>query len=120
MRTFKTGRDTYFVQHPSQRLEGRCDCLAALAEKFSARRNEVAHSVVGHIWNGQKARHEYLLIPPLYEPKRFGPDDQPPYAYTSISLAHLKYGLWVLRSDLVTYLDELRSGSTLPTSTDQR
>jgi hypothetical protein len=112
MRTFKTGRYTYFVQHPSQPLEGRCDCLAALAEKFSARRNEVAHSVVGHIWNGQKTRHEYLLMPPLYDPQRFSPpNDQPGWAYTSISLAHLKEGLWVLRSDLVTYLGELRSGS---------
>lgn len=107
--TFRAGAKTYFVRHPSQPLEGRCDCLAALAEKFSARRNEVAHSVVGHIWNEQKTRHEYLLLPPLYQPRRFGPNDQPGWAYTSISLAHLKAGLRALRSDLVTYLGELRS-----------
>jgi hypothetical protein len=115
MRTFKAGRESYFVQHPSQSLEGQCDCLAALAEKYSARRNEVAHSVVGGIWNGQKSRHEYLLIPPLYDPQRFGlSNDQPVYAYTAMSLAHLKAGLWGLRSDLVTYLGELRSGSGPP------
>jgi hypothetical protein len=77
MKTFKAGYETYFAKHPSQALEGRCNNLAMLAGKFSGRRNEVAHSVVDGIWNGQKSRPEYLLLPPLYDPKRFGTNDQP-------------------------------------------
>jgi hypothetical protein len=41
----------------------------------------------------------------------------PSHAYTSISLAHLRYGLWEVRKNLVAYLGEIRGETSLTAAT---
>jgi hypothetical protein len=114
MKTLRTAAERYFVRHPNQSREGQFDCLAEIAVKFADRRNEVAHSIVrdlGHVRPFQTddaIGSQFFLVPSHYNYKRFGPDNMPTYAYTSIELAYLTGGLWDLQSHLAIYRDAVR------------
>jgi hypothetical protein len=113
MKTLRMAAERYFVSHPNQSREGQFDCLAEIAVKFADRRNEVAHSVVrdlGYFKQLQTSdafRSQFFLVPSYYNYKRFRSNNMPTYAYTSIELAHLTSGLWVLQGHLAVYRDAL-------------
>jgi hypothetical protein len=111
MKTLRTAAERYFVRHPNQSLESQFDCLAKIAVKFADRRNEVAHSIVRDLlWPfraGDAIGSQFFLVPSHYNYKRFGPDYMPTYAYTSIELAYLTRGLWLLQSHLAIYRDAI-------------
>jgi hypothetical protein len=114
MLTLKTAAEAHFRRHPNQQLEGDFDQRVEIAEKFSARRNEVAHSIVrdlGFVRQFRVCDHihsQFFLVPSHYNFKRFGPDNLPTYAYTSVELAHLNNGLSVLRRYLEIFRDIIR------------
>jgi hypothetical protein len=117
MLTLRTSAQNYFVRHPNQTCEGEFDCLAEIAVKFADRRNEVAHSIVrdlGHVRPfrvGDTVGPQFFLVPSHYNYKRFGPDNWPTYAYTSVELLHLTNGLWMLQCHLAIYRDAIRVAS---------
>ena len=114
LRIIRSAAEAYFVRHPNQEREGKFDQLAQLAEMCSARRNEVAHSIVREMGFVRSRRfgdpfgQQFCLVPSHYNYKRFGPDNMPTYAYTSAELAYLKGGLSQLRMHLALFVHYLR------------
>jgi hypothetical protein len=113
MKILKAAAEAHFVRCPHQSREADFDCRAEIAEKFASRRNEVAHSIVRDLGNIRPRRfsdafgRQFFLVPSYYNYQRYGPDNMPTYAYTSVELSHLNNGLWLLRAHLAVYRENL-------------
>jgi hypothetical protein len=87
----------HFCRYPSQEIEGEFRRLITLAERYSVRRNDIAHGTVRPFeWVITPATQEtvlqvvpwyedcsWCLIPPHYRPKNTGRDRGPAYLFTS-------------------------------------
>jgi hypothetical protein len=84
----------YAVQHPSQEIEAEFVRLSEMVERYSARRNDIAHGIVRPFqWiitpklEGlvmfPTAESSWCLIPPHYRPKKTRADSYPAYLLTS-------------------------------------
>jgi hypothetical protein len=82
------------VRHPSQEIEGEFERLSEMVERYSARRNDIAHGIARPFrWiitpklEGlvmyPNTESSWCLVPPHYRPKRTRPDSYPAYLLTS-------------------------------------
>ena len=98
VRILREAAEGYFRRSPDQPLEGKFELLAAAAEGFADRRNEVAHGYVLRMNSIEFFMHQigrpasdvdlYALIPPLHT-IRWHKEGLPKYAYTSVELRAL-------------------------------
>jgi hypothetical protein len=85
--------EQYFRWNPHQDTEAELSELMLLARQFSARRNEVAHSIVRPIGNDDGPQR-FCALPPQYEAKKFDSNDTPAFGYTSVELNALHAALY--------------------------
>jgi hypothetical protein len=87
----------YFTQNPHQDTEAELSNVLSIARRFSARRNDVAHSIVKPIqWirrGGVEGPLQFGLVPPNYLAKKFDVLDMPTFVYTSVELNRLSVAL---------------------------
>jgi hypothetical protein len=116
IRILRDAATLHFVSNCDQVREAEFDRLGECVEKFSNRRNDVAHSIVREIGFirqrrvGDTAGAAYLLVPPHYDARRFGPDHLPRYAYRAVELQYLISGLSALQDALAAYRSAIRAG----------
>jgi hypothetical protein len=103
LRDLRKAASSYFVKRPNQTAEGNFDFLAEEAERYAARRNDIAHCVVRDLSIVSDFGTGFWLVPSFYAFRRFGRSAMPAFAYTSIELGHLKDGLWELRARIAVY-----------------
>src|SRR5262245_4153884 len=89
----------YFKQNPHQDTEAEFCDLVSRARGFSARRNDVAHSIVRPIqWITPQgigdAPLQFCAVPPHYIGKKFDAHDMPAFVYTSVELNALNNALF--------------------------
>jgi hypothetical protein len=90
--------DVYFRWNAHQDAEGEFRSLSTKVRNFSARRNDVAHSIVQPFqWivspelNGPL---QFCAVPPHYAGKKFDPQNMPRFIYTSVELTALSNALF--------------------------
>jgi hypothetical protein len=120
----------FFIRHPDQETEGEFAWLCRLARNLSVRRNELTHSWVrpvefsrihqktdtgGDKWTTQ---YRFFLVPPTYTSRKFDPNNQPKFIYTSIEIQNycdefVKLGFeidrlatWIERPELRAYVEK--------------
>jgi hypothetical protein len=88
--------EAYRKSHHDQALEGDFTKAISLVRNFSARRNDIAHSVIGAVDRKSLAIYhqphmqqlygggvDFFLFPPHYRAKKFDASNLPTYAYSS-------------------------------------
>jgi hypothetical protein len=84
----------FFMVFPSEDDSAKFKDLLSRASKYAARRNEIAHGIVGEYSAPDGPTRGLALLPPRYAtskralvphhmPKKYPPKDKPSYAYTS-------------------------------------
>ena len=75
--------------------------------KFSARRNDVAHSIVRPLqWIVSPKLEgplQFCAVPPHYTGKKFDPQNMPLFIYTSVELAALSKALFYVAQDAAQF-----------------
>ena len=88
--------NSYFINNHNQEIEGEFQRLSTLALAYSARRNDIAHGIVGPIqyyeWFASKAQikprtNYWALLPAYHKLSRPILNNAPHYAYNSHSLS---------------------------------
>jgi hypothetical protein len=102
--------DQYFVSAPDQAIEGDVAELLERVQRYSDRRNEVAHGIVRQMsWvRGLRdrfvpdavGRFQYCLVPPHYTLRKFNQHNLLTYAYTSTELLTLNECLFWLAQEV--------------------
>ncbi|HYL33044.1 MAG TPA: hypothetical protein VEU53_07860 [Stellaceae bacterium] len=99
----------YFARYPDQKDEGDFEEVIARAFNFSARRNDIAHSILrsfyllthpGRSFLDAPKRESWCLFPAYFKDKRFKWADKPAYAYTSKELDALRAHFDSLSADI--------------------
>jgi hypothetical protein len=85
--------EAYFRWNPNQETETELCGLLSEARKFSARRNDTAHSIV-RPFQWTDGPQQFGAFPPHYIGKKFDPNDVPAFAYTSVELIALSNDLF--------------------------
>jgi hypothetical protein len=95
--------EVYFLWNPHQDTEGELDALISMVRKFAMRRNDVAHCIVQPFqWiesPGRDAPLQFCAAPPLYNGKKFDPQNLPAFVYTSVELITLSNALFGVAQD---------------------
>jgi hypothetical protein len=93
----------YFRWNPHQDAEGEFCALATKVRNFSARRNDVAHSIVRPFQWGVSPELDgplqFCAVPPYYAGKNFDPQNMPSFIYTSVELTELSKALFYVAED---------------------
>jgi hypothetical protein len=104
----------YFQWNPHQDTEADFWNLVTKALNFSARRNDVAHSIVQPFqWISTSKSDgplQFCAVPPQYAGKKFDPQKMPSFIYTSVELVALSNALFNVVQDAHTFLWKLTLG----------
>ena len=103
----RVAADVYFRWNPHQDTEGEFCTLVTKVSKFSARRNDVAHSIVRPLqWIVSPKLEgplQFCAVPPHYTGKKFDPQNMPLFIYTSVELAALSKALFYVAQDAAQF-----------------
>jgi hypothetical protein len=79
-----TAAEAFFVRHPEvKQYEDLIRKAVVEAQRYSARRNEIAHGTVREVFNEGGASDGFFLTPHLYNPKKFPISKFPTYQYVA-------------------------------------
>jgi hypothetical protein len=99
--------DVYFRWNPQQDAEGGFCTLITNVCNFSARRNDVAHSIVRPFqWiipPKLEGPLQFCAVPPHYTGRKFDPQNMPLFIYTSVELAALSKALFCVAQDAAKF-----------------
>jgi hypothetical protein len=106
--------DVYFQWNPHQDTEADFCNLITKALNFSARRNDVAHSIVQPFQWISSSKSEgplqFCAVPPQYAGKKFDPQNMPLFIYTSVELTVLSKALFYVAQDAAQFKLKLSLG----------
>jgi hypothetical protein len=85
---------TFLIRHCNQELDNTFDGQLERVRGFSARRNEITHSVVRNIlvmsgykvsdgWQQRRHTYQFLLVPPIYNERKYSESNKPAFIYNS-------------------------------------
>ena len=99
--------DVYFQWNPHQDSEAEFCSLTTKVLNFSARRNDVAHSVVRPFqWMvspNLEGPLQFCAVPPHYNGKKFDLQNMPSFIYTSVELVALSNALFYVTEAAATF-----------------
>ena len=99
--------DLYFRRNPHQTAEGEFCTLITKVYNFSARRNDVAHSIVRPFqWilsPKLEGPLQFCAVPPHYTGKKFDPQNMPLFIYTSVELVALSKALFYVAQEAAKF-----------------
>jgi hypothetical protein len=114
MKALRIVADVYFRGTPHQATEGEFYNLTTKVSNFSARRNDVAHSIVTPfqwiISPKLEGPLQFCAVPPHYAGKKIDPKNMPSFIYTSVELIALSNALFYVADDAEKFKWKLMLG----------
>jgi hypothetical protein len=111
--------ERYFQSNPHQETESEFSDIAKIARNFSARKNDVAHSIVRpYRWTFPPSAEtvdpfepmQFCATPPHYSGKKFMPENLPIYVYTSVEMNALSVALFEFSHQIIELKWKLMMG----------
>lgn len=110
LRGLRRAAASWFTKHPNQTRESKFDEIAARAEGFALRRNEIAHGLImdvrtflfwqHHLDMPPDSSEQFLLVPPPYDMRKQDQQNMPSYGYSVRELDTLYFRIVELEKDI--------------------